>query len=55
MECEATERVEVVNVALPLLMVPVPMEVPPSEKVTIPVGLPAPGAVTAIVAVKVTF
>ena len=44
-----------VKVALPLLTVTVPMEVPPSENVTVPVGMPAPGVVTAMVAVKVTL
>ena len=50
-------RVEVVKLAvvvLPLVdKVPWPMFVPPSEKVTVPVGLPGPLPVT--VAVKVTF
>jgi hypothetical protein len=31
-----------------------PITVAPSRKFTVPVGLPAPGAVTATVAVKVT-
>ena len=35
--------------------VPVPSVVAPSRKVTVPDGLPAPGATTATVAVKVTL
>jgi len=34
--------------------VPVPITVAPSRKFTVPAGLPAPGATTATVAVKVT-
>ena len=53
----ATVRLEVVKLALvvpPLVLkVPWPMLVPPSEKVTVPVGVPGP--VTVTVAVKVTF
>jgi hypothetical protein len=41
-------RVEVVSVAVPLLTVPVPMDVEPSRKVTVPVTF------TGSVAVKVT-
>jgi hypothetical protein len=51
MECVPTDRVEVPNVALPLLSVPVPSVVEPFLKVTVPVGVP-PLEVT--VAVKVT-
>ena len=52
MECEATDRDDVENVATPpALRVPVPIVVAPSRKVTVPVGVP-PGPVT--VAVKVT-
>src|SRR5262249_59299478 len=47
-------RAEVVNVALPPESVPVPNVVAPSLKVTVPVGVPAPGAVALTVAVKVT-
>ena len=36
----ATDKVDVVNVALPLLSVPVPSVVDPSLKVTVPVGVP---------------
>ncbi len=49
-----TARAEVVNVATPPLSVPVPMGLPPSRNVTVPVGVPAPGATAETVAVKVT-
>lgn len=49
-----TAKAEVVNVAWPLLRMPVPMALPPSRKVTVPVGVPAPGATAETVAVKVT-
>src|SRR5206468_2428738 len=39
---------------LPAARVPVPMVVPPSLNVTVPVGVPAPGAVALTTAVKVT-
>ena len=39
-----TARPDVVNDAVPPLSVPVPIVVAPSEKVTAPVGVPAPGA-----------
>ena len=35
--------------------VPLPMTVAPSRKLTAPAGVPAPGATTATVAVKVTL
>lgn len=41
-------------VALPLVMVPVPMDVVPNRKVTVPVGEPAPGAAGVTVAETVT-
>jgi hypothetical protein len=44
----------VVKVAVPAERVPVPRVTVPSRNVTVPVGLPAPGATTATVAVKVT-
>ena len=48
----------VLNVAVvtpPLVLkLPVPSVVEPSLKVTVPVGVPAPGATTATVAVRVT-
>jgi len=50
-----TESEEVANVATPdPLSAPVPSVVPPSLNVTLPVGVPAPGATAATVAVKVT-
>jgi hypothetical protein len=49
MECEPTARDEVLNVAVPLLSVPVPMDVPLSLNVTVPVA-----ALGETVAVKVT-
>src|SRR2546427_11628411 len=54
MECEETDRVEVMKVAEPAVKVPVPMVVPASLKTTVPVGVPVPGAVAVTVAVKVT-
>jgi hypothetical protein len=44
----------VVKVADPLLKVPVPNVVVPSLNVTVPVGLPAPGATAVTLAVKIT-
>jgi hypothetical protein len=52
--CEATTNVEVLNVAEPPLRAPEPRVVAPSLKVTVPVGVPLPGAAGATVAVKVT-
>ena len=49
-----TAKEDVVNVATPLLSVPVPMGLPPSRNVTVPVGVPVPGATGETVAVKVT-
>lgn len=43
-----------VNVAIPPLSVPVPIGLPPSRNVTVPVAVPAPGATAETVAVKVT-
>ena len=51
---EPTARLFVENVATPLLRVPVPSVVVPERNVTVPVGVPAPGATTATVAVNVT-
>jgi hypothetical protein len=45
----------VVNVALPELKVAVPSVVAPSRKVTVPVGVPAPGATALTVAENVTL
>src|SRR2546430_4589354 len=44
----------VVNVAEPLIKVPLPRLVAPSLNETVPVGVPAPGALAETVAVKVT-
>lgn len=54
MLCEPTESVDVENVAWPELSVPVPRVVAPSLKVTVPAGVPAPGATADTVAVNVT-
>ena len=54
-ECEPTLSVLVVKMAWPeLFRVPVPRVLPPSLKVTAPVGVPAPGLFAVTVAVKVT-
>jgi hypothetical protein len=47
-------KAEVVNVAIPPLNVPVPIGLPPSRNVTVPTGVPAPGATGDTVAVNVT-
>jgi hypothetical protein len=49
-----TDRVVVLNVATPPLSVPVPSVVLPSVKVTVPVGVPAPGELALTVAVTVS-
>src|SRR5437867_2951274 len=49
-----TVRAVVANVAVPLVSVAVPSVLLPSRKVRVPVGVPAPGATAATVAVKVT-
>ena len=50
-----TARALVVSVATPEpFKVPVPRLVAPSRKVTVPVGVPVPGATAVTVAVKVT-
>jgi hypothetical protein len=52
---EPTGNADVVNVAIPdAFTAPVPIVVVPSLKVTVPVGVPAPGALTVTVAVNVT-
>ena len=54
-EWEPTASVLVVNMAWPALSrVPVPRMVEPSLKVTVPVGVPAPGLFAVTVAVNVT-
>ena len=53
--CEPTARAVVVNVATPDQFTgAVPSVVDPSVNVTVPVGVPAPGATTDTVAVRVT-
>src|SRR5439155_6003008 len=53
--CGPTASVLVVNIAWPEpFSVPVPRVLRPSLKVTVPVGVPAPGLFAATVAVKVT-
>ena len=49
-----TDSDEVANVALPELKLAVPSVAAPSRKVTVPVGVPVPGATALTVAVKVT-
>ena len=53
-ECAPAVRVEIESVAVPPLSVPVPRVVEPSRKLTVPVGVPLPGATASTVAVKVT-
>jgi hypothetical protein len=53
-ECDPTARDDVLKVAEPALSVPVPIDVVPSLNVTVPVGVPLPGAVVLTVAVNVT-
>jgi len=53
-ECEPAVSVEVMRVATPPDMVLVASGVAPSLKVTVPVGVPDPGATALTVAVKVT-
>ena len=55
MEWVPTARLEVEKVAMPPLSVPVPRVAVPSWKVTVPVGVPAPGVFTPTVAVNVTL
>jgi hypothetical protein len=49
-----TASAEIANVALPALKLAVPRVEAPSRKVTVPVGVPAPGETALTVAVKVT-
>jgi hypothetical protein len=54
-ESEPCGKADVINVAWPLLSVPMPIFVVVlSKNVTVPVGVPAPGAAAATVEVKVT-
>ena len=54
MLCEPSASADVENVATPPESEPVPIVVEPSLNATVPVAVPAPGAVTATVAVNVT-
>ena len=55
-ECTLTVNAEVENVAMPPApTVPMPRLVTPSKNVTVPDGLPEPGATAATVAVNVTL
>ena len=47
-------RADVLRLAVPLESAAVPSDVEPSKNSTLPVAVPAPGALTATVAVKVT-
>jgi hypothetical protein len=47
-ECVPTDRVDVDRVATPELSVPVPIELAPSRKVTVPVGVPAADVTVAV-------
>ena len=49
-----TLKAELVKVAMPPKRMPVPTGLPPSRKVTAPVGVPLPGALAETVAVRVT-
>ena len=52
MECDPTVRVDLVMIAWPLRSVPVPSEIVPFLKVTVPLGVPEVAGLT--VAVNVT-
>ena len=52
MECDPAERFDLVMVACPLRSVPVPIDIVPSLKVTVPLGVPEVTGLT--VAVNVT-
>jgi hypothetical protein len=54
MEWGPTAKDDVEKVALPLMTVPVPNTVAPFLNVTVPVGVPLPGATAATGAVNVT-
>ena len=55
MKCGPTGRLEVAKLAIPeAFRGPVPKTVDPSLKVTVPEGVPVPGAATATIAVKLT-
>src|SRR5882757_5071504 len=52
MECDPAERFDLVMIACPLRSVPVPIDIVPSLKVTVPLGVPEVAGLT--VAVNVT-
>ncbi len=52
--CAATDNADVVKIACPAASALLPRVFVPSEKVTVPVGVPAPGNTTLTVAVNVT-
>lgn len=54
MECRPEVRAEIVKDACPLTRLAVPRLVSPSRNVTVPVGMPDPGAVALTVAVAIT-
>ena len=53
-ECDPAGRLAVLNVATPSVKVPMPSDVLPSLNVTVPDGVPDPGAVAVTVEVNVT-
>jgi hypothetical protein len=53
-ECIPVVKVELVNVARPPLREAMPRTVPPSLKVTVPLGVPMAGATADTVAVRLT-
>lgn|ERR1041384_6697882 len=53
-ECDPTDSVEVEKVAWPEMRLLVTSAMAPSLKITVPVGVPDPGATVLTVAVKVT-
>ena len=55
MGCVGTPAIGLASVAWPEARAAVPMDTPLSRKVTVPVGVPEPGATAATVAVKVTL
>jgi hypothetical protein len=54
MVCVPTDSEVVVKLAVPLESVPLPIETPPSLNVTVPVGVPVPGAAALADTVNVT-
>src|SRR5438876_11019852 len=54
MPCDPTDNVETIILACPATSGAVPKLVPPWSKLTVPVGVPLPGATATTVAVNVT-